>query len=192
MLRRAEGTHPPATPAFPHEPPAEVERYPTLYFQVFGLESWNRHVPCGYGYYVIPATAGSAATLSLPTWRPLGSAYSNMHAFFLGGGPECKDVEWVGTSYSSCAAGGALSGGKAGISSPHPPAHPAVLNRAGVATQTSGTLEIACHTLQQRTWTMRRAREAHRTDYGSRSQLSGRRGGVVGGLVDSICSRMAC
>ncbi|KAE8745516.1 hypothetical protein FOCC_FOCC007777 [Frankliniella occidentalis] len=70
-------------------------KWPQLMFEVLSLDWWGRYCTEGYGYIVIPSTAGLHQTTT-HTWRPIGSPSSELRRFFIGGNPELDDITFVG------------------------------------------------------------------------------------------------
>ena len=77
------------------ENPEDLIKWPTLYLEVYSLDSWQRHRVEGYGYCQIPDVAGSTA-VEIDMWRPKGDGlYDEMGRFFVGGTPELQDLTYT-------------------------------------------------------------------------------------------------
>ncbi|KAI8819600.1 ciliary basal body-associated, B9 protein-domain-containing protein [Fimicolochytrium jonesii] len=100
---------------------------PKLFITVNSVDSWNRHRVEGYGYLYIPQTTGHH-TLTIPTWRPLGTYLTRLREFFIGGSPELEDLEWM------CLPDGDK---------------PRVVNKFGSQVATSGTVEVELNVVEQ-------------------------------------------
>ncbi|NXX83058.1 MKS1 protein, partial [Urocolius indicus] len=103
-------------------------QWPVLYFEVLSLDLWQRCRAEGYGALVLPASPGSYR-FTIPTWRPveLGTV-AELRRFFIGGSPELEDITY--TRIPSTFKGERLS-------------------RLGFRTQSTGSITIQLHCLQQ-------------------------------------------
>jgi len=63
---------------------------PMLLFTAFSVGSFSRHRVASNGFVHLPTTPGSHV-LKVRTWRPVGSIYSELSSFFIGGGPRLAD-----------------------------------------------------------------------------------------------------
>jgi hypothetical protein len=70
-----------------------VEEYPKLYFEVFSVDYWDRHVLQGYGYSFIGAR--DVDILTVKTWRPKGDYKDQLRSFFIGGSREFEDLSYI-------------------------------------------------------------------------------------------------
>lgn len=69
--------------------------WPTLFFEVYSLDSWKRHRIEGYGFCQIPDVPGTTC-VEIDTWRPKGeSSTDEMQRFFIGGTPELNDLSYI-------------------------------------------------------------------------------------------------
>lgn len=73
--------------------------WPRLIVQVSRLDEAGRLEVEGYGVAHIPSTAG-CHEISIPTWRPLGTASQEMAAFFVGGVPSLRSSAVVSAAAS--------------------------------------------------------------------------------------------
>lgn len=113
----------------PEELPDDFLKFPTLYLQVFSLDSWQRHRTEGYGYCQLPDVAGSTC-VEIDMWRPKGDdAFDEMSRFFIGGAPELEDITYV--KDLSCSGGSEK------------------LNKFYFKTLTTGTILLRLNTLVQ-------------------------------------------
>lgn len=81
--------------AWSEESPEDFISWPILYFQVYSLDSWQRHRIEGYAYCQLPDVAGSTC-VEIDMWRPEGDgAFDAMRRFFIGGSPELRDATYV-------------------------------------------------------------------------------------------------
>ncbi|XP_061460937.1 tectonic-like complex member MKS1 isoform X2 [Rhineura floridana] len=72
-----------------------LSEWPILYFEVLSLDYWQRYRVEGYGFVVLPATAG-AHTITASTWRPVElGTFSELQRFFIGGSPELEDMTYA-------------------------------------------------------------------------------------------------
>ncbi|XP_005986924.1 Meckel syndrome type 1 protein [Latimeria chalumnae] len=102
--------------------------WPVLYFEVLSLDYWQRYRTEGYGYAVLPSTPGSH-TMTCPTWRPIQTGtVSELRRFFIGGSPELEDISYVRVP-------GTFKGQR--------------LSRFGFRTETTGSVTIKLHCIQQ-------------------------------------------
>uniref|UniRef100_T2M4C4 Meckel syndrome type 1 protein n=1 Tax=Hydra vulgaris TaxID=6087 RepID=T2M4C4_HYDVU len=75
--------------------PEEFVKWPTLFLQVFSVDSWQRHRIEGYGYCSVPDVAGTTC-ITIKMWRPKGdNLFAEMNRFFIGASPEIKDLSYV-------------------------------------------------------------------------------------------------
>ncbi|XP_066925017.1 tectonic-like complex member MKS1 [Clytia hemisphaerica] len=80
---------------WPEENPCEFIKWPTLFFEVYSLDSWQRHRIEGYGYCQLPDIAGSTC-FELDLWRPKGDSRNDeIRRFFIGGTPELEDTSYI-------------------------------------------------------------------------------------------------
>ncbi|KFP33993.1 Meckel syndrome type 1 protein, partial [Colius striatus] len=105
-----------------------LPQWPVLYFEVLSLDFWQRYRVEGYGSLVLPASPGPYR-FTIPTWRPveLGTV-AELRRFFIGGSPELEDITY--TRIPSTFKGEHLS-------------------RLGFRTQSTGSVTIQLHCLQQ-------------------------------------------
>uniref|UniRef100_T1JIR5 B9 domain-containing protein 2 n=1 Tax=Strigamia maritima TaxID=126957 RepID=T1JIR5_STRMM len=68
-----------------------IQGWPKFYFQVWHHDRFGRDELYGYGFCHIPTTPG-IHHLDCPTWRPTGSLFDSVNQFFLGGGPQLRNV----------------------------------------------------------------------------------------------------
>ena len=77
--------------SWPEEDSDEFVKWPTLYFEVYSLDSWQQDRIEGYGYCQLPDVAGSTC-FEIDTWRPLGESITDeMNRFFIGSTPQLDD-----------------------------------------------------------------------------------------------------
>jgi B9 domain-containing protein 2 len=68
-----------------------LAEWPRLLLQVWKMDEHGRLDLSGYAFVHVPAQPGHHS-LSVPTWRPMGSLHEEVAAFFLGGTPQLRDV----------------------------------------------------------------------------------------------------
>lgn len=73
-----------AHPIDVHMQAGSLRGWPRLLLEVWQLDDYGRLDLCGYGVAQLPQTPGSH-TLSIATWRPVGSPAEELSAFYLGG-----------------------------------------------------------------------------------------------------------
>jgi B9 domain-containing protein 2 len=71
-----------------------LKGWPRLTLEVWRVDDHGRLELSGYGFAHIPATPGTY-TLSIPTWRPMGTALEEMSSFFMGGVPRLARSSYV-------------------------------------------------------------------------------------------------
>lgn len=65
--------------------PGPFVKWPTILFEVFSLDSWQRHRIEGYGYCQLADMPGHTC-VEIDTWRPRGESSSDeVRRFFIGG-----------------------------------------------------------------------------------------------------------
>ncbi|GAQ85865.1 B9 domain-containing protein [Klebsormidium nitens] len=69
--------------------------WPILYFHVASYDRWDRCRPEGYGYLALAGHCPGTREHVVDTWRPVGSVRQQLHSFFVGGGPQLRDVTYV-------------------------------------------------------------------------------------------------
>jgi len=80
---------------WPTDGSVDFIKWPTLFFEVYSLDSWQRHRIEGYGFCQLPDVPGSTC-VEIDTWRPKGdSSKEEMQRFFIGGTPELEDISYV-------------------------------------------------------------------------------------------------
>lgn len=72
-----------------------AQGWPKLVIEVWHMDMYGRADLSGYGMCYIPTTAGTHS-LSIATWRPIGTLRQQFSAFFLGGYPQLKHKQLVG------------------------------------------------------------------------------------------------
>ncbi|KAJ3184967.1 Pleiotropic negative transcriptional regulator [Geranomyces variabilis] len=70
---------------------------PALYLTVCSVDLWNRHRLEGYGYFNIPEEEGRHS-MTINTWRPLGSLMARVREYFIGGSTELEDLRYINMS----------------------------------------------------------------------------------------------
>ncbi|XP_072325435.1 tectonic-like complex member MKS1 isoform X2 [Scyliorhinus torazame] len=110
-----------------NQPEGFLPQWPVLYFGVQSCDFWQRYRIEGYGYIRIPDSPGSY-TLTCQTWRPILPGTSEMYRFFVGGLLELEDMTYIRTPST-------FKGER--------------LSRFGFRTETTGTVTIKFHCMQQ-------------------------------------------
>jgi Meckel syndrome type 1 protein len=64
-----------------------------MYFEVFSVDYWDRHVLQGYGYSYIGSK--DVNTLTVKTWRPKGDYRDQLRSYFIGGSQELEDLSYI-------------------------------------------------------------------------------------------------
>lgn len=80
-----------------HAEGPEQEHYPKIYFVVHTQDYWDRHQVLGYGYTIIPHTAGRFET-EISMWRPMSTARDQMRSFFIGAPPELQSLKYISST----------------------------------------------------------------------------------------------
>jgi len=62
---------------------ASLDQWPIIYFMASSFDMWDRSVVEGYGFATIPSCGSQ--TITVPTWKPVGSIRQKMSSFFIGG-----------------------------------------------------------------------------------------------------------
>ncbi|XP_067864160.1 Meckel syndrome type 1 protein isoform X2 [Heptranchias perlo] len=110
------------------QPEGSLPQWPVFYFGVHSCDFWQRYRIEGYGYISIPDSPGSY-TMTCQTWRPvLPGTSAEMRRFFVGGSLELEDMTYVRTPST-------FKGER--------------LSRFGFRTETTGTVVIKFHCMQQ-------------------------------------------
>lgn len=68
-----------------------LAEWPRLLLQVWRMDEHGRLDLAGYAFVHVPTQPGHHS-LSVPTWRPMGSLHEEVAAFFLGGTPQLRDT----------------------------------------------------------------------------------------------------
>ncbi|XP_055351621.1 B9 domain-containing protein 2-like [Paramacrobiotus metropolitanus] len=71
-----------------------IQGWPKISFQVWSVDNYNRSEMCAYGFCNIPSTPGEHK-VECETWRPVGGLRDRIITFFLGGGPQLRDLNVV-------------------------------------------------------------------------------------------------
>ncbi|KAJ3395962.1 Pleiotropic negative transcriptional regulator [Lobulomyces angularis] len=69
-------------------------QYPKIYFQVYSVDSWDRHVLQGYGFLDLPKSP-SSETITVRTWRPNNTPAEELRSYFVGGSKEFNDLSFI-------------------------------------------------------------------------------------------------
>uniref|UniRef100_A0AAY4EF38 Meckel syndrome type 1 protein n=1 Tax=Denticeps clupeoides TaxID=299321 RepID=A0AAY4EF38_9TELE len=105
-----------------------LPRWPVLYFKVLSLDYWQRYRTEGYGYLVIPSAHG-CHRMTCQTWRPVqNGTVAELRRFFIGGSPELEDSSYARVPST-------FKGER--------------LSRLGFRTETSGSVTLTLHCIQQ-------------------------------------------
>jgi len=116
----------------PNKPAINLHtRWPSLLMQVNSVDSWGRYRTEGYGYITFPSIPGYYKQ-TISTWRPKGSLYTKIHSYFLGGSPRIFELENILQSSRVDEFG-----------------HKGIINRFGLETETSGTINISFNVTRQ-------------------------------------------
>ncbi|XP_067866305.1 Meckel syndrome type 1 protein isoform X2 [Heterodontus francisci] len=111
-----------------NQPEGFLPQWPVLYFGVHSCDFWQRYRIEGYGYIRIPDNPGSY-TMTCQTWRPiLPGTSAEMRRFFVGGSLELEDMTYIRTPST-------FKGER--------------LSRFGFRTESTGTVTIKFHCMQQ-------------------------------------------
>ncbi|XP_013400038.1 B9 domain-containing protein 2 [Lingula anatina] len=71
-----------------------LQGWPKIHFQVWHQDSYGRNELYGYGFCHIPMSPG-IHDIECPTWMPKGTFREQISQFFLGGGPQLRDPDFV-------------------------------------------------------------------------------------------------
>jgi len=102
--------------------------WPKLFLKVCSYDYWDRHRVIGYGWVSLPQTPGHHK-LTVTTWYPRGTRQAQLRSWFIGGSPEVQDIQNI-------CVGSAADQIK-------------ILNKFGLQTVTSGSVEIIVDTIIQ-------------------------------------------
>ncbi|KAI3659609.1 hypothetical protein MP638_002057 [Amoeboaphelidium occidentale] len=75
-----------------HYSTKSLKGWPYLYCEVYHLDQYGRHELYGYAFTNLPTSPGTHR-LEFMAWRPVGSLYDRLLAFFLGVHPQLKNPE---------------------------------------------------------------------------------------------------
>merc|ERR1712048_1515942 len=141
-------------------------KFPTLYFKVSSVDSWQRFRCEGYGYTQLPDVPGSHM-LEIDTWRPKGSTReSQLNRFFIGATPELDDWTYL----------------KQDRSSDEP-----IVSRFHFKTETAGTLCVRLNcAFHERVQSEDKELQAARAVKKSRWKAAGRKAGGPALAVDGL------
>ena len=81
-----------AHPIDVHFSARSMHGWPRILVQVWQMDTYGRIELTGYGFVHVPVAPGAHA-IDVPTWRPLGSLREEIHAHFLGGAPQLRDID---------------------------------------------------------------------------------------------------
>ncbi|XP_049813232.1 B9 domain-containing protein 2 isoform X3 [Schistocerca nitens] len=75
-----------------------IQGWPKFHVQVYHLDHWGRSELYGYGFCHVPASAGTHI-VDCVTWRPVGTLRDQIRQYFVGGGPQLKNIELAYCGY---------------------------------------------------------------------------------------------
>ena len=101
----------------------DSDKGPIIYFQVFGHGALGTQTLIGYGYTQLPSASGFI-DVSVSTWKPIGDTYSRMSELYLGTSTRVRHHNFIHHSQNS-----------------------RIINKFGVATETSGRIRFRCQTI---------------------------------------------
>ena len=132
--------------------------WPKVCVQVNSVDSWERHRIMGYGFLEFPPSPGFHE-LSVQTWRPIESVQTEIYSFYLGGSVRIENP------WELCDS-----------SAPDESGNESVVNRYGLHTRSSGSVQFRFSILTQTLEAREASRqEAQKLNLKQKSELARRR-----------------